>query len=117
MGKLLSIFFETLPLKKAAAQSIYSSPINWLKQRNIPISKLVGTGFNGVATFSGGEKRSSGKNEEELTTCYLCALSPSLASTSLCSDCQSHWRDQTCLHNFDHPVEVFSLLKKMIRAP
>ena len=27
--------------------------INWLKQRNIQISKLVGMGFDGTATFSG----------------------------------------------------------------
>ena len=53
MGNLLSIFFEILPLKKADAQSIYSSLINWLKLRNIQISKLVGMGFDGVATFSG----------------------------------------------------------------
>ena len=54
-------------MKKADAQSIYSSLINWLKQRNIQISKLVGMGFDGAATFSGNKKRSSGKNEKELT--------------------------------------------------
>ena len=59
-GKPDEHFFEILPLKKVDAQSIYSSPINWLKQSNIQISKLVGTGFNGVATFSGKKKRSSG---------------------------------------------------------
>ena len=32
-------------------------------------------GFDEVATFSGKKKRSSGKNEKELATCYLCALS------------------------------------------
>ena len=46
MGDLLSFFFEIVPLKKADAQSIYSSLINWLKQRNIQISKLVGMGFD-----------------------------------------------------------------------
>ena len=85
-GEPVELFFvEILPLKKADAQSIYSSLINWLKQRNIQISKLVGKGFDGVAKFSGKKKRSSGKNEKELTTCYLCALS--LASTSLPSGC------------------------------
>ena len=52
-GKPVEHFFEILPLKKADAQLIYSSLINWLKQRNIQISKLVGMGFDGVATFSG----------------------------------------------------------------
>ncbi len=86
-GEHVEHLFEILPLKKADAQSIYSSLINWLKQRNIQISKIAGTGFDGVATFSG-EKRRSGKNEKELATCYLCALS--LASTSLPSGCYSH---------------------------
>ena len=82
-------FFFFLPLKKADAQSIYSSLINWLKQRNIQISKLVDMGFDGAATFSSKKNWSSGKNEKELTTCYLCALSPSLASTSLRSGCHT----------------------------
>ena len=41
-GEPVEHFFEILPLKKPDAQSIYSSLINWLKQRNIQISKLVG---------------------------------------------------------------------------
>ena len=82
-GTCRDFFFFFLPLKKANAQSIYSSLINWLKQRNKQIGKLVGMGFDGAATFSGKKKRSSGKNEKELTTCYLCALS--LALTKLYS--------------------------------
>ena len=45
-GEPVEHFFEILPLKKADGQSIYSSLINWLKQRNIQISKLVGMGFD-----------------------------------------------------------------------
>ena len=55
-GERVEHFFEILPLKKADAQSIYSPLINWLKQRNIQISKLAGTGFDGTATFSGKKK-------------------------------------------------------------
>ena len=84
-GKPVEDFFEILPLKKADVQSIYSSLINWLKRRNTQISKLVGMGFDGAATFSG-KKWSSGKNEK-LTTCYLCAHSLSPASTNLRSGC------------------------------
>ena len=51
-GEPAEHFFEILTLKKADAQSIYSYVINWLKQRNIQISKLVGMGFDGEATFS-----------------------------------------------------------------
>ena len=56
-GEPVEHFSETLPLKKADAQSIYSSLINWLKQRNIQISKLVDMGSDGAATFSGKKKK------------------------------------------------------------
>ena len=46
-----------LPLKIADAQSIYSALINWLKQRNIQICKLVDMDFDGAATFSGVQAR------------------------------------------------------------
>ena len=52
-GEPVENLFEILPLKKADTQSIYSSLINWLKQRNIQISKLVGMNFDGAPTFSG----------------------------------------------------------------
>ena len=63
MGNLLSIFFEILPLKKADAQSIHSSLINWLKQRNIQISKLVGMALKEQQHFLV-KKCSSGQNEK-----------------------------------------------------
>ena len=72
-GKLLSMFFEILPLKKADAQSICSSLINWLKQRNIQSASLLARALMDRQHLLE-KKWSSGKNEKELTTCYLCAL-------------------------------------------
>ena len=45
-GEPVEHLFEILPLKKPDAQSIYSTLINWLKQRSIQISKLAGMGFD-----------------------------------------------------------------------
>ena len=48
-------FMEIIPLKKADAATIYSTLVDCLKQKNIRLSKLVGMGFDGAATFSGGK--------------------------------------------------------------
>ena len=45
-------FLEILPLKSADAKTIYSTLVEFLKEKNIRISKLVGMGFDGAATFS-----------------------------------------------------------------
>ena len=44
---------EIVLLKKADAATIYSTLVDYLKQNNIQLSKLVGMGFDGAATFSG----------------------------------------------------------------
>ena len=52
-GEPVEHFFDVIPLKKADAESIYSTLIDWFKQKGIPLNKLVGMGFDGAATFSG----------------------------------------------------------------
>ena len=47
---------EIVPLKSADAKIIYSTLVEFLKEKNIQISKLVGIGFNGAATFSRRDK-------------------------------------------------------------
>ena len=49
-------FLEIVPLKSADAKTIYSTLVEFLKEKNIQISKLVGMGFDGAATFSGKHK-------------------------------------------------------------
>ena len=46
-------FMEILPLKKTNAQLIYSMLLDWLKKKDLQYSKLIGMGFDGVATFAG----------------------------------------------------------------
>ena len=45
-------FIEIIPLKKADAQTIYATLVDCLKVKGVQISKLIGMGFDGAATFS-----------------------------------------------------------------
>ena len=49
-------FLQIVPLKSADPKTIYSTLVEFLKEKNIEICKLMGTGFNGAATFSGKHK-------------------------------------------------------------
>ena len=44
---------EILPLKKANAESIYSALVEYCKEKNIQLGRLIGMGSDGAATFSG----------------------------------------------------------------
>ncbi len=46
-------FIEILPLKKANAESIYSALVEYCREKNIQLERLIGMGFDGDATFSG----------------------------------------------------------------
>ena len=46
-------FIEIIRLKKADAQTIYATLVDCLKVKGVQISKLIGIGFYGAATFSG----------------------------------------------------------------
>ena len=52
-GPPVERFIETIPLKKADVQTIYETLVNCLKVKGVQISKLIGMGFDGAATFSG----------------------------------------------------------------
>ena len=52
-GEPVEHFFDTIRLKKADAASIYNTLTDWFKQKGIQLTKLVGIGFDGAATFSG----------------------------------------------------------------
>ena len=49
-------FIEIIPLKKADAQTIDATLVDCLKVKGVQISKLIGIGFDGAATFSGKHK-------------------------------------------------------------
>ena len=45
-------FIEILTLKKANAESIYSVLVDYCREKNIQLGRLIGMGFDGAATFS-----------------------------------------------------------------
>ena len=46
-------FLEIIHLKRADAETIYSSLVDCLKLKNLQVKKIVGMGFDGANTFSG----------------------------------------------------------------
>ena len=52
-GVLVEDFLGIVPLKRAVAATIHSTLVQFLAEKEIKLSKLVGMGFDGVATFSG----------------------------------------------------------------
>ena len=46
-------FIEILPLKKANAESINSALVDYCREKNIQLGRLIGMGFDGAVTFSG----------------------------------------------------------------
>ena len=45
--------FKILSLKKANAESIYSTLVEYCREKNIQLGRLIGMGFDGAATFPG----------------------------------------------------------------
>ena len=52
-GQPVEHFLEIVPLKANNAKTIYSTLIEFMKDKNIQTSKLVGMSVDGAATFSG----------------------------------------------------------------
>ena len=50
-------FIEILPMKKANAESIYSSLVEHCRGKNIQLGRFIGKEFDGAATFSGDKTR------------------------------------------------------------
>ena len=46
-------FIEIVPMKRADAESIHSALVECLREKGMPLNKIIGMGFNGAATFSG----------------------------------------------------------------
>ena len=52
-GLTVEHILDIIPLTKADAKIIYTTLVDVLRAKDIPLSKLVGMGFDGAATFSG----------------------------------------------------------------
>ena len=59
-------FIESLPLKKANAESIYSALVEYCMEKNIQLERLIGMVFDGAAPFSG-DKTGVQRRFKELT--------------------------------------------------
>ena len=55
---------EILPLKKANAESIYSALVEYCREKNIQLGRLIGMGFHGAASFSGDKTGVQGRLKE-----------------------------------------------------
>ena len=62
-------FIEILPLKKANAESIDSALVEYYREKNIQLGRLIGMGFDGAATFSG-DKTGVQRRLKELSLMY-----------------------------------------------
>ena len=53
-------FIEILPMKKANAESINSALVEYCREKNIQLGRLIGMGFDGATTFSGDQEFKEG---------------------------------------------------------
>ena len=78
-------FLEIVHLRQANAESFFVAIVECLKEKKLQINRIVGMGFDGASTFSGGKNGSPNSNEDACPPCFVCALPLPLATASLCS--------------------------------
>ncbi len=81
-GQPVEHFLDIVPLKATDAKTIYSALVEFMKDKNIQISKLVGMGFDGAATFSG-KQWCAESPEENFTSCTFRTLPLPFATASM----------------------------------
>ena len=57
-------FIEILPLKKGNVESIYSAFVEYCREKNLQLGRLIGMEFDGAATFPGDKTGVQGRLEE-----------------------------------------------------
>ena len=77
-------FMEIVPLKKADAATIFSTLVDYLKQKTYSLASLWGWGLMEQQPSQGKKNWHSAPTEEE---CFICALSLPSTSTCVCSSC------------------------------
>ena len=104
-------FLDIIPLTKADAKTIYTTLVDVLRAKDIPLSKLVGMGFDGAATFSGkrnGVQSLLKKNSPHALYvhchCHLLQLA--------CVQAANHTPGIKHVHNSNYVVEIFPLFPK-----
>ena len=77
-------FLEIIHLPKGDAETIYSTIVDCLKQKNLQVQKIVGMGFDGANTFSGSRNGVQARVKK-------------LAPHALCVHCHSHMLQLACV--------------------
>ena len=108
-------FIEIIPLKKADAQTIYATQVDCLKVKGVQISKLIGMGFDGAATFSGKHKGvqtllKSNSPHSIFVHCHCHLLQ--LACVQAAN--RYPW-NQACVYHTHYSLEVFPILTETSR--
>ena len=81
-GQAVEHFLEIVPLEATNTKTIYFALMEFMKDKNIQISKLMGMGFDGAATFSGKHNGVQSLLKNSLfTSCCVRTLPWPLAST------------------------------------
>ena len=86
-GIPVECFLEIILLKKANAETIYSTLIECLKKKNLQVGRIVGLGFDGAATLSG-RRTSVQAHIKKHSSCSVCTLPLSFTAAGLCAICQ-----------------------------
>ena len=81
-------FLEIVPLKSVDAKTIYSTLDEFLNEKNVPISKLVGVGYNEAATLFGEHEGVQSLLKKNSPSCSVRVLPLPPISTYLCSSGQ-----------------------------
>ena len=82
-GLPVEYFIELLPLKKADANTIYETLIDFLKKKELIIGNMIGMGFDGVLADTIEFK----PFKKEFTLLNFCTLSLPSLTIGLCSSC------------------------------
>ena len=80
-------FNKILPLKKANAESIYSTLVEYCREKNIQLGRLIGMGLDGAATFFGDKTRVQRRLKELSPLALFVHLSLSCPSNGFCASC------------------------------
>ena len=80
-------FIEILALKKANAESIYFALVEYCREKNIQLGRLIGMGFDGAATFSDIKTGVQRRLNELSPYALFVHLLLSCTSTGFCVSC------------------------------
>ena len=100
---------------RANAESIHSALVEYCREKNIQLGRLIGMRFDGSATFSGDKTRVQRRLKELSPHALFSTVAVMSFNWLLCKLLMLHQLYQACLHYPDDVMEVHSLLPKTRR--